>query len=53
VEEVQEETIPELEDEEDENEENLLNELGEEVEDSRESIDLPEDIHSPRTLQEM
>ncbi len=48
VEEVQEETISELEDEEDENEENLLNESEEEVEDTQESIDLPEDIHSSR-----
>jgi hypothetical protein len=53
VEEVQEEAILEVEDEEDENEENLLNESEEEVEDSQESIELLEDIHLPRTLQEM
>ncbi len=45
MEEIQKEVIPKIEDQED-----LLTES---KEDSHESIDLPEEIHSPRTLQEM
>jgi hypothetical protein len=45
VEEIQKQAIPKIEDQED-----LLTES---EEDSHESIDLPEEIHCPRTLQEI